>query len=506
MNPLKKLASETVWYGMSSIGVRFLNYLLTPLLTYLMHDASGVRDYGDYSLVYVWIALANIVFTYGLETGYFRFSNKEGIKKNKLYNTSLSSLVVSSTLLFLTIFLFKDSINGFLGLQGPALYITWCGIIIGLDAVNTIPFAKLRQESRPKKYAFIKIGGVFINIIGVVTFMVFIPKWNAAPDALPIVQWLGAQNSVGLLILSNVIQNVVVTLLLWKEWRQWKLEFDKKLWLDIMRYSSPMIIIGLAGMVNEVMDRQLLSSYLPLSEEDSKRIVGIYSANYKLAIFITLFIQAFRMAAEPFFFNQAKDKNAPKVYADVMKWFVITMCFAFLFTILFIDVWKYLIGSSYRSGLPIVSILLLSNIFLGIYYNLSVWYKITDKMRMGIYITLAGMLVTLVGNIVFIPHYGMFAAAYTTLACYGLMMVLAYVVGQKHFPVPYNVKKLAALITTSLLFYGVHSLLTFWTSKDWWSVLVGGFLFLLFTRFILFIEKEYLKKVPFVKRIYRKSQ
>lgn len=503
MNPLKKLASDTIWYGMSSIGVRFLNYLLTPLLTYLMYDASGVRDYGDYSLVYVWIALANIIFTYGLETGYFRFINRKDINPNQLYNTSLTSLLVSSTLLFFTLFIFRDSVNHFLGLQGPATYIVWCGWIIALDAINTIPFARLRQEGKPRKYAFIKILGVLTNIIGVIIFMVYLPRWAQGENPSSLTLWLYDQNTVGLLILANVIQNFLVTILLWKEWSLFRFQFDYSLWKSIMKYSSPMIIIGLAGMINEVMDRQLLSSLLPLSEDDAKRIVGIYSANYKLAIFITLFIQAFRMAAEPFFFKQAEDKNAPKIYAEVMKWFVITMCFAFLFTVLFMDIWKYLIGASYRSGLVIVPILLLANIFLGIYYNLSVWYKITDKMRMGIYITLVGMVVTLVGNIVFIPYYGMFASAYTTLACYGIMMVLAYQLGQKHFPVPYSVKKILALIATALLFFGVHRLLTFWIHQDWWSIIVGGILFLLFFRFILFIEKRHLKKIPFVKKLYR---
>lgn len=503
MNPLKKLAGETLWYGMSSIGVRFLNYLLTPLLTYLMHDPSGVRDYGDYSLVYVWIALANIIFTYGLETGYFRFASLPDVNKEKLYNTSLSSLVSSSFLLFLAIFLFQGSINSFLGLQGSSMYIVWAGIIIALDAVNTIPFAKLRQEGRPKRYAFIKVGGVLINILGVITFMVFIPKWIENETNSTIIQWLDAQNSVGLLILSNVIQNIVVTLLLWKEWKEWRFSFNKNLWKRIMKYSSPMIIIGLAGMVNEVMDRQLLSSYLPLSEDDAKRVVGIYSANYKLAIFITLFIQAFRMAAEPFFFNQSQEKDAPKTYAIVMKWFVITMTIAFLFTLLYIDIWKYLIGASYRSGLGIVSILLMANIFLGIYYNLSIWYKITDQMRMGIYITLIGMVITLLGNIIFIPYFGMYASAYTTLACYFSMSLLAYIIGQKYYPIPYNVKKIVALILMALAFYAVHYLLIKWIKQDWWSILTGTLLFTTYLRFIMTIEKKFLQSVPVLNKLYR---
>lgn len=453
MAAIKQLAGQTLWYGGSNIGARLLNYLLTPLITYLLQSPKGVQDYGDVSLIYAWIAVLNIIFTYGFETGYFRFSNKEGIDKDKLFNTTFSSLLVSSVALILLFSSFRISINHFLNLNDHPEYIVWCLILIGLDALSAIPFARLRQENRPKKYAFVKITGILINIFFTVLFLVIIPKYADQHKQSAIHDWYYSHSAVGFLILANLFQNLFVFLVLFQEWRKFRFRMDMQLWKQIFTYSSPMIIIGLAGMVNEVMDRQLLTKLLPLPEPNVKRLVGIYSANYKLAIFITLFIQAFKMAAEPFFFNQAKDKDAPLLYAKVMKWFVVTLCIAFLFTALYLDVWTYLVGKAYRSGVGIVPILLFANICLGIYYNISVWYKITDKMRMGLYITVMGAVITFAGNYIFIPHWGMYAAAWTTCICYATMVVVTYFAGQKYYPVPYPVKKIFTYLTVMLLFF-----------------------------------------------------
>lgn len=252
------------------------------------------------------------------------------------------------------------------------------------------------------------------------------------------------------------------------------------------------------------LNRQMLAKFLPLSEVNAKRIVGIYSANYKLAIFITLFIQAFKMAAEPFFFNQAKEKNAPGLYARVMKWFVITLALAFLFSALYLDVWKYLVGSSYRSGLGVVPVLLFANICLGIYYNLSVWYKLTDQMRMGLYITLAGAIITLVGNYVFIPKWGMYASAWSTLVCYASMVVLAYFIGQKYYPVPYPVKKILSYLTVMLIFFfikiGVNGLTAGWSEWPQLAIrlVTATVLMLLYLLLILKVERSELRTMPFI--------
>lgn len=504
MAAIKQLAGQTLWYGGSNIGARLLNYLLTPLITYLLQDPKGVQDYGDISLIYSWIAVLNIIFTYGFETGFFRFSNKEGIDNKKLFNTTFGSLIVSSTLLIIVFSLFRWPINHFLNLNGHPEYISWCLMLIGLDAISAIPFARLRQENRPKKYAFVKISGILINIIFTLLFLVFIPKYIAGHPNSRVGNWYDSQTKVGLLILANLLQNLFVFLVLFREWRQFRFNLDSRLWKQIFAFSSPMIIIGLAGMVNEVMDRQMLAKFLPLPEPNIKRLVGIYSANYKLAIFITLFIQAFKMAAEPFFFNQTKDKNATLTYAKVLKWFVITLCIAFLFTALYLDIWKYMIGTAYRSGIGIVPILLFANICLGIYYNISVWYKITDRMRMGLYITLMGAAITFIGNIVFIPHWGMYAAAWTTMICYATMVVVTYFVGKKYYPVPYPVKKILAYLVIMLLLFFVKVLIDHLTihfshfPQITFRLISATGLMGLFLLLVLKIEKSELQGMPLI--------
>ncbi len=509
MAAIKQLAGQTLWYGISNIGAKFLNYLLTPLLTYLMSDATGVKDYGDYSLLYSWIAVLNILFTYGFETGYFRFSNKEGVSRESLFQTTFGSLIVSSIGLVFLFYLFRNPINNFINPSGPSRYIVWCLLLIGLDTLSAIPFAKLRQDNRPKKYAFVKLSGILVNIFFVVLFLVYLPKYTEQHPDSWLTGWYRGNNRVGFLLMANLLQNLFVFLILFPEWKSFRFKFNSRLWKQLFQYSAPMILIGLAGMINEVMDRQMLAKFLPLTEADAKRIVGIYSANYKLAIFITLFIQAFKMAAEPFFFNQAKEKTAPVLYARVMKWFVITLCLAFLFSSLYLDLWKYFIGSSFRSGIGIVPILLFANICLGIYYNLSVWYKLTDRMRMGLYITVMGAVITLIGNYIFIPHWGMYAAAWTTLICYAAMVVVTYFAGQKYFPVPYPVKKLLAYLTVMLVFFlikiSVDALTSGLGSAAQLTIrlLVASSLMILYLLLIMKAERQELKAMPLIGKIIR---
>jgi O-antigen/teichoic acid export membrane protein len=456
MSELKKLAGQTMWYGLSSVGAKMLNYLLNPILTYIMSDAKGVADFGDYSLLYACIAFVNIIFTYGFETGYFRFSNKPGVDQNTLFQTTFGSLIFSSILLCTLFGYFAPEINNFLNLDGHPEYIIWALLIMGLDAIIAIPFAKLRQESRPKRFAFIKLTGIVINILCVIFLLAYLPQYYEMHPNGWGVEWYFSQNKLGLILLSNLIMNAFVLLMLFPQWKSFRFKMDTKLWKQVFKYSSPMIVIGMAGMINEVVDRIMLAKLLPTDEMTSKMLLGIYGANYKLAIFITLFIQAFKMAAEPFFFKQATDKNSPQLYAKVMKWFVFTMCLAFLFTMLFIDIWQYLVQANYRVGLGVVPILLFANICLGIYYNLSVWYKITDKMNAGIYITLIGAIVTLVGNFYFIPLYGMYAAAWVTCLCYFIMVVVSYIMGQKYFPIPYSLSQITKLILLMLVAFGIH--------------------------------------------------
>jgi len=503
---IKQLAGQTVWYGLSNVGRKMLYFLLTPLLTYLLKDSKGMVDYGNMSLIYAWIAVANIVFTYGMETAYFRFSNQNGVDKNNLYRTSLSSILATTVFLCAIICWFRNPIQQFLQINNHSEYIVWVAVLIGLDTLSAIPFAKLRQENRPIKYAFINLFSIVCNISFIIIFIVYLPRWVDAHPHNAFSIWYKTKDRLGFIILANVFENMIQWFLLFKEWKSFRFKIDVQLWKRLVNYSTPMIVIGLAGMVNEVMDRQFLDKWLPFSVDKNKTILAIYSANYRLAIFISLFIQAFKMAAEPFFFNQSRGKNAPALYARIMKWFVITLAIAFLFTALFLDIWKILIirSAPYRTGIGVVPVLLLANICLGVYYNLSVWYKLTDKMRMGLYITLIGAAITVAGNYFFIPHFGMYASAWTTFICYCSMMIICYLVGKKYFPVPYRVKKIIAYWAVMLLLYFVrvgvscisHSLIV--------ELIVGIVLMSLFLLLVFWAEKEEIRAMPQLSRFLKK--
>jgi O-antigen/teichoic acid export membrane protein len=496
---LKKLAGQTVWYGVSNIAARFLSYILTPLVTYLLKSPTGQMEYGDFSVLYAAIPFINVIYTYGIETAYFRFSSS-GTDKKKLFQTTFTSLLLSTFLFSAALIYFRSPISNFLGISHSE-YITWCVWVIAIDTLAAVPFARLRQEERPRKYAFTKVAGILVNILLTLFFLYYSPFYVANHPDTAYAQWYRQYNNTGFLILANLAQNIVTFLLLSKEWSSYRFKFDMLIWKTAVAYSAPMIIVGLGGMVNETIDRIMLRKLLPVSADAAKIAVGIYSANYKLAIFITLFIQAFKMSAEPFFFNQSADKNAPKTYARVMKWFVITLCIAFLFSALFLDIWKYFEPASYRGGLGVVPILLGANICLGIYYNLSVWYKIKDKMAMGMYITLVGAIITLLLNYTFIPAYGMYACAWATLAAYGTMMVLSYFMGQSNFPVPYPVKKLSSYIIVMLLLFFMERLVWLCTGIFVIRVVVAIVLMLLFLALVLRIEKKELAKIPFVNKL-----
>jgi O-antigen/teichoic acid export membrane protein len=499
---LKQLAGQTVWYGLSNIAAKLLNQLLTPLITYMLNNPAGMVDYGNFSMVYSGISFFNVIYTYGLETAYFRFA-AVGTNKQQLFQTTFTSLLLSSALLSMLLIWLRQPISDFIGISNHPEYIIWCVLILAVDTLAAIPYARLRQEGRPRKYAFTRVAGIVVNIILTVFLVAYSPGYVAAHPETAFAQWYAVYTPLGFLILANLAQAVVTFLLLYKEWADYRFGFDKELWKKILTYCWPMLIVGMGGMVNETMDRLMLPKLLPGSEEAAKTALGIYAANYKIAIFISLFIQAFKMSAEPFFFSQSADKNAPATYARVMKWFVITLCLAFLFTSLYIDLWQHFIASQYRSGLPVVPLLLAANVALGIYYNLSVWYKITDRMYMGMLITLAGAAITIGLNLAFIPTYGMYACAWATLTAYTVMMVLSYTIGQRYFPVPYPVRKLAGYIVAMLLLFAAQRIIMEYTGNIPVRLASASALMLLFVVLILKSEREELGKMPVVGRILK---
>lgn len=455
-------------------------------------------DFGDISILYAWIAVANIIFTYGFETAYFKFFNTDNINKKTLFQTSFSSLVFSSIGLFLILNFLRYPISRFVEQFGHPEYITYALIIIVFDTLAVVPLARLRQENRPKKYAFVNISGVIINVVLQVFFIALSPKIAQNNPTGWYGSWYLSHSKVSLVMYANMAQAILAFLLLFPQWKGIKLKVNIPLWKKLFAYSSPMIIIGLAGMVNEVMDRMLLLKFAPGTINEAKITAGIYASNYKLAIVITLFIQAFRMAAEPFFFNQSRDKNAPQLYARVMKWFVIVVSIAFLVTVLYIDVWKIIEGPSYHKGLGVVPILLMANIFLGMYYTQSVWYKITNNMKKGMIITLTGAVITIVVNVAFIPRFGMFASAWATCICYGFMMVISYFWGQKYYPIPYNVKKILSYLVVMLLLFFIQKGIMALASSVIIHFITGTILMSLFLLLVVFAERKELIAFPVI--------
>jgi O-antigen/teichoic acid export membrane protein len=499
---LKQLAGQTVWYGLSNIAAKLLNQLLTPLITYMLNNPAGMVDYGNFSMLYSGVSFFNVIYTYGLETAYFRFA-ATGTNKQQLFQTTFTSLLLSSALFSLLLIWYRQPISDFIGISNHPEYITWCVLIIAADTLAAIPYARLRQEGRPRKYAFTRVAGIVVNIILTVFLVAYSPGHVAANPGTAFARWYAGYTPLGFLIMANLAQAVVTFLLLYKEWADYRFGFDKELWKKILTYCWPMLIVGMGGMVNETLDRMMLPKLLPGSEETVKTALGIYAANYKIAIFISLFIQAFKMSAEPFFFSQSADKNAPATYARVMKWFVITLCLAFLFTSLYIDLWQYFIASQYRSGLAVVPLLLAANVALGIYYNLSVWYKITDRMYMGMLITLAGAAITIGLNVALIPVYGMYACAWATLAAYSVMMAMSYIIGQRYFPVPYPVRRLAGYIAAMLLLFAAQSGVMHATDNIPVRLASATAFMLVFVGIILKAEREELSKMPVVGRFLK---
>jgi O-antigen/teichoic acid export membrane protein len=393
LGSIKKLVGQTLWYGVSSIFGRFLNYLLTPLLTTIF----ATDDYGQITLLFTIAAFLNIVFTYGMETAYFRFSSQQN--ENKVYNTCTTSLLLTTLFFTLLLYLNAQPIANFLDMPKHPDYVKWVILIVALDTLVVMPFAKLRHEGRPRKFAFIRITNILLNISLVVFFLVYCKSQYANNVDSFFTGLYNPNIDIGYVIIANLIASGVTWLLLFNEFFKFRFQWNGSLWKEIMSYSWPLIIVGFGGMVNELIDRIMLLKLYPGSIEQAFSQAGIYGANYKLAILIVLFIQAFRLGAEPFFFKHSTEINAPQTYARVMKFFVITCCICFLGVTLFLDIWKYFMGTShpeYYTGLKIVPLLMLAKIFLGVYYNLSVWYKLTNKNATGAWITLAGATITIV--------------------------------------------------------------------------------------------------------------
>ena len=498
MGSLKKLAGQTAWYGISSIFARLLNYLLTPYLTAYL----SASDYGEMSMLYSAIPFMNVLFTYGMETTFFRFSNKDENGKH-VFNISSLSILFSTLILTALIILFRDPLAVLLRVNEHPQFITWSAWIIALDALTTLPFAKLRLEGRPRKYAFIRVSGILLNIGLTVFFYSMLPGIAKAHPSTFIASWYDPNMGTGYYIIAGVAMSAFTFILLLPQFLSIRFEWDSRLWKQMLFYALPIMIVGFGGVINETFDRVMLGWWGPGSLHEQKVQVGIYGACYKLSILITLFVQAFRLGAEPFFFREAKEGDAPKTYARVMNYFVIVICSMFLFVMLYIDVWREFIRNrELWVGLKVVPILLIANMCLGAYYNLSIWYKLSNNTIAGAVITISGALLTLGINYIFIPQYGYMACAWATLACYGGMMVASYIWGQKVYPVPYNLRKLLYFFVVMLALYALQSVVVNYTDNLWIHRLTGTVLMVGYAGFVLRTEGKELKGLPVIGKYF----
>ncbi len=489
MNPLKKLASQTAIYGLPTIVGRLLNYFLTPLYTY-MYTTS---EFGDVTSAYAYVSFLLVFLTYGMETSLFRFSQTE-IEKEKVYASALISLLVSSVSFVLIAGLFAIPISETLKFSGHPEYIIWFAIILGCDAFSAIPFARLREQGKAKRFAIIRSLNILINI-GLNLFFIWFCKgvhessdssFKAFVDSI-----YNPEIGIGYIFISNLWASVITLLLLTPEIISVKWKMDIEIWKRMMKYGIPLLIAGLAGMTNETLDRTLIPYLLP--EEVGKSQNGIYGACYKVAILMTIFIQAFRFAAEPFFFSQSKEKDSKETNAVIMKYFVIICSTIFLGTTMNLDWIQYFVGADFRKGMDVVPILLLANLFLGIFINQSIWYKLTGQTGYGAILTIFGAIITISLNLYWIPRIGYMGSAWATLICYGSMMIVSYFLGNKHYPVNYDLKRILGYLGLSLTLYFISRLIK--TETVTINLLLNNLLLVAFVGFVWKMEKNNFKKL-----------
>jgi O-antigen/teichoic acid export membrane protein len=448
---IRSLAGQTAIYGFPTIIARLLNYLLVPLYTRLFLP----EEYAVVIEFYAYVALFMVIITYGMETAFFRFASKDKSSPN-VYNTASSMLLASSAALFAMLFVFRDSVASAIGYADHSQYIVWFGAIMMLDAMCAIPFARLRHQERPIRFVTLRTFNVLANISFNLFFLVLCPFiLQNNPDS--IVRFIyNPDIGVGYVFISNLLATSLTTLLLFPDFFQIRLRIDPKLAKNMLMYALPIMIWGMAGILNETFDR-IVMRHLISDPSIAMAQVGIYGAAYKVAVLMALFVQAFRFAADPFFFKQAvENRNAPEIYAKVMRYFVLACLMIFLVCTLFLNDIMLFVGPEFREGAVVVPILLMANLFLGIFFNLSVWYKITDQTKYGAYISIVGAVITVSLNILLVPIFGIIGAAWATLACYITIVVISYFLGQKHFPIPYLVKALPLYLLGALALFLVH--------------------------------------------------
>lgn len=447
MGTIKKLAGQTAIYGLPTILGRLLNYLLVPLQTYIF----ATDQYGIVGELYAWTSLIFVVLTFGMETTFFRFSQNVENREKTFSMVSLFLLLTSGIFVLLAS-IFSSNIANYLLFPEFPEYIVYMALIVAVDAFTSVHFARFRLIQRPIKFAFIKSVNIFINIFLNLFFLVLCPyleSINFAPELLSLIYQ--KEIGIGYIFIANLAASVITLIILLPDLINFKWSFDYQYFKKMLKYAFPLVIFGLATIVNDTMNRIFIKNFGP--PETAQSMVGIFNACFKISIFMTIFIQAFKYAAEPFFFSKANDFDAKKAYSDIMNVIVIICSIMFLGIMLYIDIIKYFVGPDYRVGLGIVPILLMANLFSAILYNLSIWYKLSDKTIYGAIIAIFGSVITITLNITLIPIWGFMGAAWASFFCYFSMMVASYFLGQKFYPVNYQVKNIIFYIFIAVTIY-----------------------------------------------------
>ena len=433
MAGLKSLAKETAIYGVSSIVGRFLNYLLVPVYTIALPASSG--SYGVVTNIYAWVALILVLLTCGMETGFFRFANKGQDDPMRVYSTTLLSVSIGSLVFVALGLLFLEPIAGWLEYGEHPWYIGMMMIVVAMDAIQSIPFAYLRYKKRPIKFAALKLLFIFLNIALNLFYYVILEG-----------------NDVGYAFLFNLVCTSVVMVCMIPELRGFTYVLDKELLKRMLRYSLPLVILGVAGILNQVADKIIFPFVYP-DEAEATIQLGIYGAASKIAMIMAMFTQAFRFAYEPFVFGKSKEKDSREMYAQAMKFFIIFTLLAFLAVMFYLDILRHVIGRDYWDGLRVVPIVMAAEIFMGIYFNLSFWYKLIDETRWGAYFSLTGCIILILMNIFLVPKYGYIACAWAGFTGYGVAMLLSYFVGQKKYPIQYDLKAIGMYVLLAAVLY-----------------------------------------------------
>ncbi|TCC96193.1 lipopolysaccharide biosynthesis protein [Pedobacter hiemivivus] len=486
MSSIKRFLGQTAIYGVTTVVSRLFNFILTPLFTGVFQP--GI--YGIFTKMYASASMINAILAFGMESTFFRYLNKHEDKKQEVYNNTFFCVALIATLFLISGIVFSSPIAAYFA-SGPdemtdyVKYVHYFVWLLFIDAICVIPFAKVRADERPMRYSLIK----FLNIGSFIGFNLFF--LFAVPAIIkfggPIGEWFGSwyrAEWIGYVFISNLIASVLTLILLLPELMKLQLKFDKELFGKMVSYSWPVLVANLSFVVNENLDKMIITQ-LGVSEYN----LGIYGAVCKIAVFLSLFITAFRLGAEPFFFSHAKSANAKQTYAMILNYFVIALAVIFVGLIANIDILKYFIDREYWVGLNAVPFLLLGYVFLGIYVNLSIWYKLSDQTKFGLYISVVGAITTIVLNIVLVPKYGYMGSAWVSMLAYFVMMFISYILGQKHYPIPYDLKRMLAYLLVSV----VLVVLSFWVFNR--NLYIGNALLLVFLVGVVYFEKDQLKLI-----------